>query len=111
MDATKLLHLLEGRRPFHLPGKWPEHTLLALPQNRKRFNDPVAQDCKKLGMLCAQRFQYVGRELAAVRALFDDYEVVGPAEPFPNFRELPGHQFPEQRPHAHACEIIAPSPD
>ena len=111
MDATKRLHLVERRRPFHLRGKRPQHALLALPQNRKWFDNPIAQDGKKFRMQCAQRFQNIGRELAAMRALFDDHEIIGPAELFPNFGELPGHQCPEQRPDADAGEVIAPSPN
>ena len=46
-----------------------------------------------------------------MRSLFDNHEIVRPIERFPDFRELPGEQFAEQRPYAHARKIIAPPPD
>ena len=111
VDAAKWLHLVEGRHPLRLAGKLAQHALLALPQDRKRLDDPIAQDRKKLRPRRAQRFQDIAREFAVMRALFDNHEIVRPIERFPDFRELPGKQFAEQRPHAHARKIIAPPPD
>ena len=47
----------------------------------------------------------------AVRALFDDDEIVDLAEPLPNFGELRGEQPAEQRTDADVREIISLSSD
>src|SRR6478609_6659208 len=111
VDARKTLHLFERPHPFRLFHKRPQDPLLALPQNGKRFDNPVAYHSKKSRMHVAKRFQNIRREFAVMRPLFYDYEVSGLAKFFPNFRELPRHQHSKQRPHADTREVVAPSSD
>ena len=46
-----------------------------------------------------------------MRALLDNDEVVGLAEPLPYFRELRSEQLPEKRADAHVCEVITVPPN
>src|SRR5438128_1899858 len=53
----------------------------------------------------------VMRELAIMRTLFNDYEVVDLSQLLPNFGKLRTEQLAEQRPHADVGKIIAVSSD
>ncbi len=111
MNTAKRFHHRERFHPFRACGKGQQHPLLPLPQQSERLHNPITHRRKQVRVLFAQRLQHIAREFTMVCALLDDHEIIRPAERFPNLGKLTGDQFPKQRPHAHAREIIAPPPD
>ena len=80
-------------------------------QDWKRLNDSVSQRRRKVWVAFTRRFQHVARKVTMVRALLDDDEVAGLAEPFPHLCELRRQQSPKKWPDAHIGEVIAEPSD
>ena len=80
---------------------------MSILQNGKRFDDPIAQGFEECGLEFADRSEHIAREVAVMRALFGDDEIVDLAEPLPDLHELRGQQLPEERADTYAREIIA----
>src|SRR5215831_7894279 len=93
--------------PFDLLAKWFQCQRLPVSQNRKRFDDSVSQDCEKFRCAFFQKFENVVRELAIVRALFNNDEVIELAESRPDFGKLHRQQLSKQRADAHVGKIVA----
>ncbi len=85
--------------------------MLALAQDGERLDDPVTQRGKKIRTSRAQRLEHIAGKLPAMRALFDEHEIVRPLQLFPNLGELRREQFSKERANAHAREVIATSAD
>src|SRR5437899_2348674 len=98
---------LQRIAPFNPVAKRFQSLRLSLLQNRKWLDYSVAQGCEEFGRAFLHRFENVARELAIMRALLDNHEVVGFAESKPDFGELSAQQLPEQRADTHVGEIIA----
>src|SRR5438552_15042787 len=87
--------------------KWLQCQRLPLSQNRKWLDDSVPQDFEKFRGMFFQELENVARELAIMRTLFDDDEIVDLAESLPDFGELRRQQLSKHRADAHASKIVA----
>src|SRR5678816_2112362 len=109
MDAGEGFEFREAVAPLHLQIVKRVH--LCVPQNREWLDDDVTSRLEAGGGELAQRFEGVGRELAAMRALFDDRPARWCPKPFPHFGKLSRQQTPEERAHAHIGEEVAAPSD
>ena len=108
MNAHEWLQRIE---PLDLMAKTFKRPLLPLLQNGKRLDYSVAQRCEELRLAFFCKLEDVVRELAIMRTLFNDYEVIDLSQLLPNFGKLRTEQLAEQRPHADVGKIIAVSSD
>src|SRR4029450_7903516 len=76
-------------------------------QNRKRFDDAVAQSLEEFRRAFLGSLENVAGALAIMGTLLNDDETVGLAELLPDFCELRQHQLPEERTDADVSKIIA----
>ena len=104
MHARKWLQRLE---PLNLLAKYFQHSTLPLLQNCKRLDYPVAQCCEEFRRAFLQEFEHIAGEPAIMCALFQNHEIVGFAQTFPNLDELRGQQLTEKRADAHVRKIVA----
>ena len=72
----------------------------------ERLDDAVTYAREKLGKASPREFENVARELAVVRGLFDNEEIVDVAKPFPNFDELRAKKVPEEWADADIGEVV-----
>jgi len=111
MKANKRLEFIERSSPLHAIAKFAERLRLSILQRRKRLDDSVAQSGKEFRETFPRRVESVTREVAMVRALLDDDEIVDLAEAFPHLGKLRGEQLSEERTDADISNVIALAPD
>src|SRR6266498_5075897 len=92
---------------FYLLLKWLQRQRLPVSQNRKSLDDSVPQDFEKFRGVFFQELENVARELAIMRTLFDDDEIVDLAESLPDFGKLRRQQLSKHRADAHVSKIVA----
>jgi hypothetical protein len=100
----------EGFRRVHpLDAAAPEAILLGLAKRRERFDEDHGRAIEGRS---GERVENVIREASVVRALFDEREIPGAAEGFPEFDKLAGENFAQHGAEAHArVKIPAASDD
>src|SRR4051812_44215067 len=103
MDAREWLRRVQ---PLNFVTKRLKHSALLPFQNSKWLEYPVAQCVGKIRHPRLHELENIQCELAAVRSLLDDDEIIGLAQALPDFAELHGQQLPKERPDAHICEIV-----
>src|SRR6266571_3306094 len=111
MNPGERLQLVERFSPLHAICELFQRLQLSILQNGKRFDDPIAQGFEKCRLEVADRSEHIAGEVAVLRALFGDDEIVDLAEPLPDLHELRGQQLPEERADTYAREVIAAAAD
>ena len=76
--------------PFDFAFKSRECLRLAISQDRKGFDDSVAQSREKVRVVFAHGFKHVACKFAMMRALLDKDEIVDLAKVLPDFGKLSG---------------------
>src|SRR6266487_1738838 len=107
MDPGERFEIGRRSSPLHAICELFQRLQLSILQNGKRFDDPIAQGFEKCRLEVADRSEHIAGEVAVLRALFGDDEIVDLAEPLPDLHELRGQQLPEERTNAYAREVIA----
>src|SRR5438067_2310000 len=79
MDAAERCEIDQRFFPGELLAEFTKRFRLPLSQDWKRFDDPIAKPGKKIRRSLAHSSKNISGEIAVVGALFDYYEIIGPA--------------------------------
>lgn len=110
MDTSKGFDRFD---PFHFPANRFERFLLSFPPEREWLHNLVTKRGEKFRPAGSRRFQNISGELAIVRALLDDDEIVDAAiaprlaQSLPDFGKLRAPQAAKNRANANVGEVIA----
>src|SRR5450432_2261129 len=111
MDAAEWLEIEHRFFPCELHAEIVQRFHLALPQDWKWLDDPIAKRGKEIRDALAHSPENIAGEVAMVGSLFNDDEIIGPAHQFPHLGELRGQQPSKKRTDADIRKVIATPPD
>src|ERR1044071_1115581 len=107
MDPGERLEIDQRFFPLQFFAEITKRFLLPLPQDWKRFDNPIAKRGEKIRGLLTHSSENVPGEIAVVSSLFDDDKIIRPAKSLPHLSELRREQPAKKWTDADIRNIIA----